>query len=142
MILIDANVLVYSAAPVAPQHHECRALVQRAVDGEVAAVLVPQVVLEAYSIVTSPRRVTQPQSPGRAWAWLSTLRAALRVKAVPPEALDEFETLIAADPRTGGRAFDLFLVAQMRCHGITDICTYNARDFALPGIRALEPSEV
>jgi len=45
-------------------------------------------------------------------------------------------------PRTGADVFDLFLAAQMQCHGIADICTYNLADFALPGIRALAPAQV
>jgi predicted nucleic acid-binding protein len=142
VILFDANVLVYSITGAAPQHKDSRDVVQRAVNGLVAAVLVPQVVLEAYSTVTSPRRVNHPLTPRQACEWLKSLRSALSVKPLTTDALDEFETVVAANPRVGGDAFDLFLVAQMRCHGITDICTYNVSDFTLPGVRALEPSQV
>lgn len=142
MILLDANVLVYSITGAAPQHRHSRDVVQRAVNGEVAAVLMPQVLLEAYSIVTSPRRVNQPLTPQRACSWLKSLRSGLSVKPVPADALDEFDALVATHPRAGGDAFDLFLIAQMRCHGITDICTYNTSDFTVPGIRAFEPSQL
>jgi predicted nucleic acid-binding protein len=142
VILLDANVLVYSITGAAPQHRDSRGVVQRAVNGEVAAVLVPQVVLEAYSTVTSPRRVNHPLSPERACSWLKGLRTALTVKPLTTDALDEFDALAAAHPRVGGDAFDLFLVAQMKCHGITDICTYNVSDFTLPGVKAFEPSQV
>jgi predicted nucleic acid-binding protein len=142
VILLDTNVLVYSISGAAPQHRDSRNVVRRAVDGDVPAVLMPQVILEAYSTVTSPRRVNQPLSPQQACAWLKSLRIALSVKPLVEAALDEFDALVASNPRSGADAFDLFLVAQMRCHGIADICTYNLTDFALPGIRALEPSQL
>jgi len=142
VILLDTNVLVYSITGAAPQHQDSRDVVQRAVNGGIPAILVPQVILEAYSTVTSPHRVNRPLSPTQAASWLRSLRAALSVKPVPLDALDEFDALVAAHPRVGADAFDLFLVAQMRCHGITDICTYNVGDFVLPGVHALEPSLV
>jgi predicted nucleic acid-binding protein len=142
VILLDTNVLVYSITGAAPQHRDSLDVMQRAVAGSVAAVLVPQVILEAYSTVTSPRRVNRPLSSQQAWTWLKSVQTALVVKPLAANVLDEFDILIAAHPRVGGDAFDLFLVAQMRCLGVTDVCTYNVSDFALPGIRALEPSQV
>lgn len=139
MILLDTNVLVYSIMGAAPQHRDSREVVLRAVNGDLQAVLVPQVVLEAYSTVTSARRVSQPLSCQQACGWLKVLRTALSVKEVPIEALAEFEALATAHPRLGADAFDLFLVAQMRCHRIEEICTYNVGDFAVPGIKAVEP---
>jgi predicted nucleic acid-binding protein len=142
VILFDTNVLVYSITGAAPQHQESRNAVQRAVDGDIAGVLLPQVILEAYTTVTSPRRVNQPLSPQEASIWLKSLRTALSVKPWPENALDELDSLVAAYPRRGGDIFDLFLVAQMKCHGMTDICTYNVSDFTLPGVRPLEPSQL
>lgn len=142
MILLDANVLVYSVTSGSPQHRDSRDLVRRAAAGEVLAILVPQVLLEAYSTVTSPRRIDEPLSPRQAADWLSSLRRALEVRPVPRGSFEEFETLVATHPRAGSDIFDLFLVAQMRCLGISDICTYNTADFALPGVRAVEPSQV
>jgi len=142
MILLDANVLVYSIMGGAPQHRDSRGVVLRAASGELPGVLVAQVVNEAYSIVTSPRRVNRPLSPPQANRWLKGLRRVLSVKPVIPEALDELDSLLASQPRVGADVFDLFLVAQMRCHRIADICTYNVDDFALPGVRALAPTRL
>jgi predicted nucleic acid-binding protein len=142
VILLDTNVLVYSITGSAPQHRDSRDVVLRAVSGRIAAALVPQIILEAYATVTSARRVNQPLSPRDACAWLGTIRRALPVKPVNPDALGALDALIDAHPVRGGDVFDLFLVAQMRSHGIGDICTYNGRDFALPGIRAFEPSQL
>ncbi|MGH7868715.1 MAG: type II toxin-antitoxin system VapC family toxin [Candidatus Dormibacteraceae bacterium] len=56
MILLDANVLVYASDSAAPQHANCYQLLQRSMAGEIPAILVPQVLMECYSVITSPRR--------------------------------------------------------------------------------------
>jgi predicted nucleic acid-binding protein len=142
MILLDTNVVVYTLDRSAPQHQECRRLLDLVQAGRVAAALLPQVIVECYSVLTSARRVAAPLPAEQARAALGALRRVLDVKPVPAGALPELDRLLARHPRLGADVFDLFLAAQMRCHGIEDICTYNVADFVLPGIRALTPSQV
>jgi len=142
VILLDTNVVVYALDRAAPQHEETRRLLDGVQDGHIPAVLLPQVLVECYSVVTSTRRIASPLSPAQARAVLNALQRAIDVKPAPPDALPELDKLLARHPRRGADVFDLYLVAQMRCAGIADICTYNGADFALPGITALTPSEV
>ena len=143
MILLDTNALVYAINIDAPQHHMSQALIQAALDGEVAAVLVPQVLVEFLAVVTNPRRVQQPLAPARAWEVVTTLRMSLPVLDLQPAALGILGELLRTRFIAGRNTFDLFLAAQMRSHGVSTICTYNQADFAqLPGIQALTPEEI
>lgn len=142
MILLDTNVVVYTLDRSSPQHRDCRRLLELVQAGRVAATLLPQVFVECYSVLTSARRVASPLPAEQARAALGVLRRVLDVKPVPAGALPELDRLLARHPRLGAEVFDLFLVAQMRCLGIEDVCTYNVADFVLPGIRALTPPQV
>jgi toxin-antitoxin system PIN domain toxin len=142
MILLDANVLVYAINVDAPQHPASRRAVDAAIAGSIPLVLVLQVLLEFYAVVTNPRRVAHPLPPDVARQQLVAFAAALPVLDVRPAALTELDTLIQAHHPIGGRVFDLFLTAQMRCHRIATICTYNLADFAaFPGIEAITPEQ-
>lgn len=143
MILFDANVLVYATNADAPQHGPSHTVVRAALDGRVAGVLVPQVLLEFFAVVTHRLRVRRPLDASRAWEQVAALRASLPVLEVRPEALTILGELVLAGQPEGGAIFDLFLIAQMRTHGVGTICTYSAADFAgRPGILALRPEDV
>lgn len=142
MILLDANVLVYAINANAPQHPASRRALDAAIAGSIPLVLVLQVLLEFYAVVTHPRRVSHPLPPDVARQQLVALAAALPVLDVRPDALAELDALIQTHRPIGGRVFDLFLTAQMRCHRIATICTYNLADFAsFPGIEAITPEQ-
>ncbi len=143
MFLIDANVLAYALNAVAPQHAHSRAAVDAALEGSLPGVLVPQVLLECFATVSNPHKVPRPLAPLEAWREMDKLRAALPVLQVRPEALTYLGQLLPGRRVRGAGIFDLFLVAQMRSHGVASICTYNIQDFdRLPGIEARTPEEV
>lgn len=140
MILLDTNVLVYALNADAPQHPECLAVIQHCATGAMPGVLVPQVVMECYAVITSPGRFAHPTHPESAWGIMRSLSGAIEVKPVPESLLDDLNGLVSRHQRRGQDIFDLALVAQMRSHGIRTICTCNARDFDVAGIKAIEPA--
>ena len=144
MILLDANVLVYAVNADAPHHVASRRVVDAALAGEVASVLVPQVLLEFFAVVTNPRRIQAPLSRDVAWAQVRALRAGLPLLDVPAGTFDELDRILSdAAPRAGAAVFDLFLAAQMRVHRITTLCTYNTADFdAFSSFTAATPDEL
>lgn len=143
MILLDANVLVYAVNSYAPQHTESRTVVEAAVAGDVPAVLVPQVLLEFFAVVTHPRRVQRPLDPQRAWEQVAALRTALPVLELRPSTLLLLDELVARHRPVGADIYDLFLAAQMRSHGVPTVCTYNPGDFAgLVGVHAATPATI
>lgn len=141
MILLDSNVLVYALNEDAPQHEASRTLVERALGGRIPAALVPQVLVEAFAILTDPRRIERPLGPPEAWAALAPLRLALPVLPLDGRALEEVAGLLAERPTTGQAVFDVLLVAQMRAQGLAAVCTYNVEDFEGFAGLLVEPPE-
>ena len=141
MILLDTNVLVYALNSASTRHSDCRQVVDRAVAGRLPAVLVPQVLIECYSVITSPRRMPRPLSPDQARTTLRSLGRAIEVRAVPATLLDDLDLTLSRHPQRGRDIFDLVLVAQMQSHGIRTICTCNTADFTLPGVQPVDPTQ-
>ena len=111
--------------------------------GELDAVVVPQVLMEFYAVVTSPRRVRSPLSPRDGALQVTDWRRTIAVRYPTAGCLDEWTTLVGRLRRTGQDVHDLFLIAQMQAHGIRDICTVNAGDFAgVKGITVRHPDVV
>ncbi|HET7036109.1 MAG TPA: type II toxin-antitoxin system VapC family toxin [Thermomicrobiaceae bacterium] len=143
MILFDANVLVYAINEDAPQHSASATVVQAAIDGRLSGVVVPQVLLEFFAVVTHPRRVEHPLAPAAAWRQVMILRTALPVLEPGAGVLTSLGQLVTVHQPSGGSIFDLHLAAQMQAHGIATICTYNRSDFAhLAGIAAVTPDDL
>jgi predicted nucleic acid-binding protein len=139
MILIDTNVLVYALDTTSARHADSDQAVRAALAHRLPGVLLPQIILETYSVLTSSRRVTNPLPPRKAWATLTQLRRGIPTHTVPADAIGRLDSVLATHPKKGARIYDLFLIAQMRSLGISDICTYNTADFTLPSIRPLLP---
>ena len=143
MILLDTNVLVYSVDGTSPRYATCRGVVERAMAGSLDAVLVPQVLLEFYAVVTSPRRVSSPLTAADGMAQVDDWRHTIAIRYPTARCLDELAALARRTKRAGQEVHDLFIAAQMRAHGIADICTVNAADFAgMTGIRPRAPELV
>ncbi len=143
MILLDTNVLVYAINEDSPQHPKARAVVTAALEGAIPGVLVPQVLLEAFAVLTDRRRVKEPLAPEEAWAVLDRLCSGLRVLPVERGALDLMVELVSLRRPEAQEVFDVFLVAQMRAAGISTVCTYDLDGFrAYPGIVALTPDDL
>lgn len=143
MILLDANVLVASLDLKAPGHPESRAVVAAALDRRLPGVLVPQVLLEAYAVLTDDRRVETPLSPVAAWTEMHGLTHLIPVMFPQRQVLEEITRIVERGAPRAQSVFDAFLVAQMRAAGIGTICTYNVADFeAYEGISAEAPEAV
>ncbi len=64
--LIDTNILVYAADTTSPFHAASKTLRDRGMKGEISLCVTPQVLLEYFAVVTSPKRVTNPIEPEQA----------------------------------------------------------------------------
>lgn len=141
MILVDTNVLVYAVNLDAPQHKPSRALLEAVQEKRVAGVLVPQILLEFYAIVTDPRRVSNPLVPETAWEQINAFRTAFLVLDTGLKALDAQKEI--GIKSKGADIFDAFLAAQMKVNGISVLCTYNKKDFSkFTGILAQTPEDI
>lgn len=141
MILLDTNVVVYALNRDAPEHRASRRVVEASLDGRLPGVLVPQVVTEAFAILTDRRRVAKPLDPEAAWKEMEALRRGCRMLPLVPEVLDRMGELLQ-DTR-GQDVFDVLLAAQALHHGVDRLCTYNTDDFrAYEALESLTPSRV
>lgn len=130
MTLLDANVIVFGFNPDSRQYRACRPLMEAVVARVIPGVLVPQVMLEAYAVMTDRRKTERPVPPISAWNEIATLARAVPVVYPQRHALHGLAGIVPSRRPAGQDIFDAFLVAQMRAAGIGTICTYNISDFA------------
>lgn len=143
MILLDANVLVYALNANAPQHEASRGAVTATLEGRLPGVVVPQVLVEAYAILTDPRRVERPLEPPVAWGEVEVFRVGCPVLAWRDEAMDALGRLVRDAAVRGQDVFDAMLVAQMEAHDVRTVCTYDAAGFRpFRWVHAVRPEEV
>jgi len=141
LILADTIVLVYAINTDALQHTASRKFIEAVQQKNINGVLLVQVLLEFYAIVTDHRRVTRPLEPETAWKQVNVLRA---IFSVIDGGLKSFDLLKEISLKTkGADIFDAFLVAQMKACGVSLLCTYNIKDFSrFEGILAQTPEEI
>jgi predicted nucleic acid-binding protein len=141
--VVDTNVLAYAADTSSSFHEPSRQLRDRGFRGEIPLVITPQVLMEFFAVMTSPRRVATPRSPEEARAEVEKyVRADHMLKIYPDRAaLEQTLGLMRHHPQVARQEiFDLFLVATMLANGITRIDTYNQQHLTrFAGIEALTP---
>ncbi|MBI5479964.1 MAG: PIN domain-containing protein [Deltaproteobacteria bacterium] len=137
--LLDTNVLVYAMNEDAQHHAPCRALRDRALRGAIRVCIAPQVLLEYYSVVTSPRHVSTPLSGSVALSDVEKLATSFPLIHPPHDLHDRVFQLLHEVPSAGGQVFDVALAATMLAHGVSRIYTYDARFARLPGLVVLTP---
>ncbi|MGD0139512.1 MAG: TA system VapC family ribonuclease toxin [Tepidisphaeraceae bacterium] len=140
--LLDTNVLVYSLYQDAPQHAACRAIVERGRGADAALFVAAQTMAELYSVITNPRRVTNPRSTAEAIDAIERFLAmpGLALVHQPVDVVARWCDLLRHHAVTGGDIFDLQLVATMMASGIARIYTFNQDDFKpFSGIQILTP---
>jgi predicted nucleic acid-binding protein len=124
--IVDANVLVYAINADAPQYLASRTLLEAGRRAPGTFFVSSQILCEFYSIITNPRRVSQPRSVTDGSAVISRF---LRVLPIPGYAAEAWVKLLGSRPVTGGKIFDLQIVATMHANGVGRIYTSNSRDF-------------
>jgi predicted nucleic acid-binding protein len=130
--LLDTNVLVYAADAGSAFHDAARQLRDRGFRGEIPLVVSPQVLLEFFAVITSPRRVQTPRSPQEATAEMAKYMRSRRIRTIypGPDILRRVLALHAQHPQVARQdIFDLSLVATMLANRIACIYTYNQQHF-------------
>ena len=143
MILLDTNVIVAGLNLDAGEHRVCRTVLESAMARRIPGVLFPQVLLEAYAIITDARRIEAPITPTQAWNEVEALARAMSVIYPQGPALIAFGGIVQGRGPRAQETFDAFLVAQMRAARIGMICTYDAKGFSdYEGISAETPDAI
>jgi predicted nucleic acid-binding protein len=129
--LLDTNILVYANNADSPFHAPCRALVEKAIAGDIDAVIAVQNLVELYAVITDKRRVERPLSSddGRKLIEFYATLDTLRIISPSVNSLSILTQLIAEQKPQAQHIFDFMLVATMMENNVSGIYTYNADHF-------------
>jgi len=144
MVFLDSNVVVAYLARRHPEHRRAKQLLFRWLQQEEIFVISPQVIAESYRVLTSPTRTEEPLAAGQFSAHVQDLLANRGIKLVSPgwRAVQFALTAAIGTQAVSARIFDLLLYGTMREHGITQLATFNQKDFlGLEGIAVLPLDE-
>lgn len=131
--LLDTNVLVYATNEDSPFFPPARRILDAALAGELDAdaCVTPQILAEYYAVITDPRRLEQPLTPGQARRQIEALLDAETVRLLVLQAETTRRTAVLGE-RYAIRAqeiYDAQVVAAMLAHGVPTILTGNEQDF-------------
>ncbi len=141
MVIVDANVLLYSANESMPQHASARAWIEEALNGDEPIGFSWIVLLAFLRIVTLPALSPQPLSVGDAFGLTDDWLSAHAATVVHPTARHSavLHGLLAEAGTAGNLVTDAHLAALAIEHGAR-ICTFD-RDFArFKGLTSFTPS--
>lgn len=141
--VLDTNVFLSYGLSSRTDHFEIsEALDQAAEQGKVFLV-VPQIVAEAWNVMTRPIEINGAgRSPFEAHSLITGLLFAFPLLPDPPELTVRWLELAALHNVRGRQVHDARLAALVGFHGLDGIVTNNADDFKRFGIRSLRPSEI
>ena len=133
---VDTTFLVQLEVQSARGHVAARTWLRRVVQGGGQLALAPQVLAEFIHVATDPARfgrpLSMPEAGERAAAWW----LAREVKQVAPDAaaVALFFDWLRKHRLGRKRLLDTMLAATYFAHGLTDLVTSNARDYAVFGV--------
>lgn len=142
MIVVDANVLLYSQNRSAPQHDACREWLERALSG-VEAIGLPWIVILAFlRLSTSLRIYTDPLPMTAAASIVSGWLERRSVVVLEPEQdhWTVLSSLLSEARLSGADVTDAHLVALAIEHEAT-LCTTDRGFARFPALKLLDPLE-
>ena len=143
-VLADSNILVITANPASPFYPETtKALVRLRQRGHRLCMLA-QNLYEFWAVATRPiANNGLGLSTAQAHSELRRLKGFFQLLPDTPAILAEWERLVVQHAVSGKHAHDTRIAAALIVHGVTQLLTYNVRDFKrFAGITALEPKQV
>jgi predicted nucleic acid-binding protein len=130
LVLVDANILLYSADPASPFYPESvRATNELRRRGDTPCI-VPQSLYEFWVVATRPlANRGLGLTPAQALAELTSINQLFPFLPDTPAIYPEWERLVVQHLVLGKNGHDARYVAAMNVHGITHLLTDNKDDF-------------
>jgi predicted nucleic acid-binding protein len=143
-VVVDANVLLFSADPSSPFHATARDATRWLLAGGELLYIVPQSVYEFWAVATRPVNVRGlGMTPAQAQAELSNIKSLFRFLPDTPAIFPEWEKLATQYGVSGKNTHDTRYAAAMAVHGVTNILTFNGGDFKrFQHVTVIEPHTV
>ena len=130
--LIDTNVLVFAHDEKSPKNAVAKDLLEKALNGDIKAVVAQQNLLEFVSVITNPKKVSETASLEEALRELDKyLSSELFVISPNERTILVTKALLRLQSLTGRRVFDVYLAATMISNGLNTIYTDNEKDFTI-----------
>lgn len=142
MIVVDTNVLVYSADADSPFHAACREWVEGQRGRADAWYTTWAILYEFLRVTTHPRVMRQPWSAPAAWGFVQALLASPGLGVLGPTQrhAEVAAQVIAELPHLAGNLFhDAHTAILMREHGIRRIITRDTDFHRFPFLEAVDP---
>ncbi|MCX7428414.1 MAG: PIN domain-containing protein [Planctomycetia bacterium] len=141
--VVDTNVLLRAVASPSSQHALAVAAITRLLAGGNELFLVPQVLVEFWSVATRPVEVNGYGWPARdAEAKVAELLRQFAILPETPGVFPEWLRLVSRHGITGKQVHDARLVAMLNIHGVPNLLTFNVSDFQPYGTLAVSPEQV
>ncbi len=140
---IDSNVLIHAHLPGLPQHRAARRfLLARLNEPETVLVLTPDTLGEFLHVVTDPRRFDPPVEMSAALSLAHGYLGRSNTELVSPDE-EAVEACLAWIDRLGlgrRRIRNTLLATTLLRHGVTQLATFNRRDFeGIEGLSLIDP---
>jgi predicted nucleic acid-binding protein len=142
--LADTNILLRVVQTTSPHHRIARAALTKLRRSGCEILLVPQILVEFWSVATRPVIANGlGYSPTVADRLIGRFERLFTLLPDNPLIYEEWRKLVLNATIIGRQAHDARLAAAMIVHGIPQILTFNLADFRrFPGITALDPAAV
>ena len=143
-VLIDTNLLLRLEDAGHAHHDTAVAVIDWLAAHGHEAVIVPQVLYEYWVVATRPLNVNGlgldvASTDVAITEWMTVFKLLLDERGV----FVRWRDLVTANAVMGKNAHDARIVATMLCHGLTNLVTFNVKDFArFTGINVYSPTDI
>ncbi len=130
-ILLDTNVLVYAHNKSSPKHHQASCILIAATQGSINAYISHQNLLEFYSVMTKPRKLTLSPPLREVQEICIDLWDSHKIRKIFPNEKTTIEAMkiAAANGLKGAQIFDCTIALTARDNQVDHIWTENVSDF-------------
>ena len=140
MTLFDTNILIYNQDKNSQFFNIASEWHNKALSGEINAVISSQNLLEFAAVMTNPNKITHPLTQKLAALEINKYFATDQFEIIYPnnETIKAFSALLKKYPMKNPiQIFDLFLVATMISNEIYQILTLNRQDFRFKEVKVV-----
>jgi toxin-antitoxin system PIN domain toxin len=142
VLVVDTNVLVYSADADSQFHAACRVWLDRRRPRPDAWYTTWSIIYEFLRVTTHPRVMRRPWSTTAAWEFVTALLASPGLGVLIPTQrhADVASEVLAELPHLAGNLLhDAHTAILMREHGIREICTRDTDFNQFPFLKVVDP---
>mgnify|MGYP003411689446 len=143
--LLDTNILIRTISPNDPMHIETVAAIDILNASREQVVIAPQNLIELWNVCTRPTEKNGLGfTPERTKAEVDRLKRLFIFIPDTPAIFPEWERLVTTYEVKGTKVHDTRLVAFMLVHRLSQILTFNVKDFRRfsPEITPVSPKEI